>query len=595
MRQVIDFTIARMRPATVMLVVACLLLTGCPSASEQGSSEEAQSTDLDELDQYSRQSSEEPPLPEVARDVQLIDRTSTATIDFTYQNGREAGHNAILESLGGGTAVLDYDLDGQLDVFFTGGGKYEGKKILGLPAALYRNTEELSFQQVTVAADLAGDPLYTHGCHAGDFDNDGFPDLLVTGYGKLLLFHNQGDGTFLEMAQQAKLDNTLWSSSAGWGDFNSDGLLDLYVCNYVNWSFENHPHCAGSELNTTEICPPKQFEPLPDVIYYNNGDGTFRNATKEAGLRKDGKGLGVLLADLNLDGHLDIYVANDTTDNFLYLNDGKGVFKEVGLLHSVALDNTGVANGSMGVDVGDYNGDGLPDIWVANYEQESFALYENVGKGTFLHVSDKVGVTSLGGLFVGFGTAFLDVDFDGDEDLMVINGHVINFPPSGRVRQLPLLLINENKRRFVRKQFAEGQYFAQRHRGRGLALGDMNDDGSLDVLVSNSFEPVAFLVNETKNKNQWVRVRLIGRQGNRDSVGTRMVLHTSAGDQLRMVKGGGSYLSHSDMRVTWGVADGVQVTGLTIYWAGGESQTIDELTMNQTITLLEPTTVTAEP
>ena len=580
---------------SILGIALCTLLVGCQPETV----ETPQAKDPLELSAPGSSrtvgDSEEGSEVTVGPDVELKDVTSAAAIDFTYHNGREAGHNSILESLGGGAAVLDYDLDGHLDVFFTGGGKYDEKKILGLPSALYRNHGELAFAPVTGPADLGSELLYSHGCHAGDFDNDGFPDLLVTGYGKLLLFHNQGDGTFLEMAKAAKLDNTLWSSSAGWGDFNADGLLDLYVCNYVNWSFDNHPHCAGQDVGTTEICPPKQFDPLPDVIYYNNGDGTFRDATQEAGLRKDGKGLGVLLTDLNLDGHLDIYVANDTTDNFLYLNNGKGAFQEVGLLHSVALDNTGVANGSMGVDVGDYNGDGLPDIWVANYEQESFALYENVGKGTFLHVSDKAGVTSLGGLFVGFGTAFLDVDFDGDEDLIVINGHVINFPPSGRVRQLPLLLINEDKRRFVRKQFAEDQYFAQRHRGRGLALGDMNNDGSQDVLVSNSFEPVAFLVNETSNENRWIRVRLIGRAGNRDAVGARLLLHTTAGDQLRMVKGGGSYLSHSDMRVTWGVAAGVEVTGLTIHWPNGQLQEVEELAFNETVTVLEPLKAVASP
>ncbi|MEO2020295.1 MAG: CRTAC1 family protein [Pirellulaceae bacterium] len=579
----------------ILLVVGCSMVAGCQSQTAKNPLGSQSTSDEQSGENQAEESGEDLSRPEVGKDVQLRDVTTLAAIDFTYHNGREAGHNAILESLGGGTAVLDYDLDGQLDVFFTGGGKYKNKKILGLPSALYRHADGLTFRPVTQEADLGSDQLFTHGCHAGDFDNDGFPDLLVTGYGKLLLFHNQGDGTFLEIAQQAKLDNLLWSTSAGWGDFNADGLLDLYVCNYVNWSFANHPHCAGADVGTTEICPPKQFDPLPDAIYYNNGDGTFRNAAKEAGLRIDGKGLGVMLADFNLDGHLDIYVANDTTDNFLYLNDGKGVFKEVGLLHSVALDNSGAPNGSMGVDVGDYNGDGMPDIWVANYEQESFALYENVGKGTFLHVSDKAGVTALGGLFVGFGTAFLDVDFDGDEDLIVINGHVINFPPSGRVRQLPLLLINEKQRRFVRKQFAEDQYFAQRHRGRGLALADMNNDGRQDVLVSNSFEPVAFLVNETKNANRWLRVRLIGRQGNRDAVGARLLLHTSAGDQLRMVKGGGSYLSHSDLRVTWGVASGVDVTGLTIYWPNGELQTITDLTMSQTMTLLEPLKTVTSP
>ncbi len=595
MIRLIHFMKPRILNTAILLGIGFSMVAGCQSQTTKNPLESQSTSDEQSSEHQAEESGEDVSRSEVGKDVQLRDVTTAAAIDFTYHNGREAGHNAILESLGGGTAVLDYDLDGQLDIFFTGGGKYKDKKILGLPSALYRHADGITFSPVTQEANLGGDQLFTHGCHAGDFDNDGFPDLLVTGYGKLLLFHNQGDGTFLEIAQQAKLDNSLWSTSAGWGDFNADGLLDLYVCNYVNWSFANHPHCAGTDVGTTEICPPKQFDPLPDAIYYNNGDGTFRNAAKEAGLRIDGKGLGVMLADVNLDGHLDIYVANDTTDNFLYLNDGKGVFKEVGLLHSVALDNSGAPNGSMGVDVGDYNGDGMPDLWVANYEQESFALYENVGKGTFLHVSDKAGVTALGGLFVGFGTAFLDVDFDGDEDLIVINGHVINFPPSGRVRQLPLLLINEKQRRFVRKQFAEDQYFAQRHRGRGLALADMNNDGSQDLLVSNSFEPVAFLVNETKNANRWLRVRLIGRQGNRDAVGARLLLHTSVGDQLRMVKGGGSYLSHSDLRVTWGVASGVDVTGLTIYWPNGEVQKITDLTMSQTMTLLEPLKAVTSP
>ena len=595
MIRLIHFMKPRILNTAILLGIGFSMVAGCQSQTTKNPLEGQSTSDEQSSEHQAEESGEDVSRSEVGKDVQLRDVTTAAAIDFTYHNGREAGHNAILESLGGGTAVLDYDLDGQLDIFFTGGGKYKDKKILGLPSALYRHADGITFSPVTQEANLGGDQLFTHGCHAGDFDNDGFPDLLVTGYGRLLLFHNQGDGTFLEIAQQAKLDNSLWSTSAGWGDFNADGLLDLYVCNYVNWSFANHPHCAGTDVGTTEICPPKQFDPLPDAIYYNNGDGTFRNAAKEAGLRIDGKGLGVMLADVNLDGHLDIYVANDTTDNFLYLNDGKGVFKEVGLLHSVALDNSGAPNGSMGVDVGDYNGDGMPDLWVANYEQESFALYENVGKGTFLHVSDKAGVTALGGLFVGFGTAFLDVDFDGDEDLIVINGHVINFPPSGRVRQLPLLLINEKQRRFVRKQFAEDQYFAQRHRGRGLALADMNNDGSQDLLVSNSFEPVAFLVNETKNANRWLRVRLIGRQGNRDAVGARLLLHTSVGDQLRMVKGGGSYLSHSDLRVTWGVASGVDVTGLTIYWPNGEVQKITDLTMSQTMTLLEPLKAVTSP
>jgi len=297
----------------------------------------------------------------------------------------------------------------------------------------------------------------------------------------------------------------------------------------------------------------------------------------------------VLVGDVDLDGDLDIYVANDTEANFLYLNDGTGNFQEFGLLHSVAFDATGGSNGSMGVDLGDYNGDLLPDLWVANYEQESFALYENRGKGNFLHVSDKTGVTSLGGLFVGFGTAFWDLDLDGDEDLIVTNGHVIKYPASKRVDQLPLLLINEEGRRYVRKQFAPGDdYFGTPHSGRGLAIGDLDEDGDADLVFSNNVQPTAIVENETDNDNHYVRVRLIGRSGNRDAIGASLVLHTSGGDQLRMIKGGGSYLSQSETRLYWGVAAGVEVTGLSVTWPGGTSQTIESIPLDDTTVVLEP-------
>ncbi|HEV3003407.1 MAG TPA: VCBS repeat-containing protein, partial [Pirellulales bacterium] len=308
-------------------------------------------------------------------------------MSFSYQNGRSAGFYTILESLGGGVALFDFDNDGRHDVFFTGGGRFiEEKQPSGLPSSLWHNLGDWHFSDVTAPADVGRSPHYSHGCAAGDFDNDGFSDLLVTGYGGLLLFHNQGDGTFLECSRSAALDDTSWSTSAAWGDLDGDNQLDLYVAHYVDWSPSHDPRCPGegslsplraklasARPDIREICSPRSFAPLPDVVYYSNGDGTFRDATSEARLRTDadmcGRGLGVVMGDIDLDGDLDIYVANDTDDNFLYLNDGQGRFNEVAALEGVARGATGAAQGSMGVDLGDHNLDGLPDLWVVNFEK----------------------------------------------------------------------------------------------------------------------------------------------------------------------------------------------------------------------------------
>ncbi|MBI3862359.1 MAG: VCBS repeat-containing protein, partial [Planctomycetia bacterium] len=291
-------------------------------------------------------------------------------VKFMYRDGQEAGHFAILESLGGGVALFDFDGDGSLDIFLPGGGRYgENKEILGLPGALYRNAGNRSFLDVTRAAGVDEAPYYSHGAAVGDYNNDGFPDLLVTGYGGLQFYRNHGDGTFVEAARNAALDDTLWSSSAAWGDLNGDGVLDLYVAHYVNWSFENHPICSSGSDDQREVCPPKRFEGLPDVLYFGVGDGTFRDGSAEARLMPVGKppevsmfdcdkGLGVLLGDIDLDGDLDIYVANDTVPKFLYRNRGNGVFDEIGGQSGAALSEMATSDGSMGLDLGDFNGDG---------------------------------------------------------------------------------------------------------------------------------------------------------------------------------------------------------------------------------------------
>jgi hypothetical protein len=537
------------------------------------------------------------PIETLAR---FTDVAEAGGVRFTYRDGQEAGHYAILESLGGGTALLDYDLDQSLDIFFPGGGSFgSGNEILGRPGALFRNSGTRTFHEVTVAAGVDQAPHYSHGAAVGDYDDDGFPDLLVTGYGGLLLFHNHGDGTFVESATAAGLIDTLWSSSAAWGDLNGDGTLDLFVAHYVNWSFDNDPVCAagGGRQGQREVCPPKQFEGLPDVLYFGNGDGTFRDGSHEARIMPVGqppgmsmfdcdKGLGVLLADVDLDGDLDIYVANDTVPKFLYRNRGNGTFDEVGGETGTALSDTATPDGSMGLDLGDFNLDGLPDLWVANYERESLALYRNEGNCQFLHVSRSTGVTAVGSLFVSFGTLFFDFDRDGDEDIFVSNGHVIRFPVNAPLKQMPLLFENRGGR-FVNVAPVAGEYLAAPHLGRGVAAGDIDNDGDIDLILAPINEPAAVLINESSDSNHWLRVRLIGTRSQRDAVGARVELIASSGRQTRQVKGGGSYLSQSDLQCFFGIPHDAKIEKLSIRWPAGGTQELTDLAPDRALTIVE--------
>ncbi len=522
-------------------------------------------------------------VPTVTSPIRFEEVTGQSGVSFTYRNGAEAGEVAILESLGGGVGLFDYDGDGDLDLCLPGGGHYSEKHadgqrdVLGWPQAIYRNDGDWHFTDVTALASPTVTPYYSHGAAAADFDNDGFCDVLITGYGGLLLLHNHGDGTFEELAKTTGLTDALWSSSAGWGDFNRDGSLDVFIAHYVDWSFTNHPFCPGPKPGTRESCPPREFKGLPDSVYLSNGDGTFRDATAECNLVPGGKGLGVLTADLDLDGDVDVYVGNDTDSNFLFRNDGSGKFEEVGLISGTALSQSGTPDGSMGVDVGDFNLDGKPDLWVANFERESIALYRNDGNCLFQHISQGSGVTAVGALYVGWGTAFCDLDKDGDEDTFVSNGHVIRYPENAPIFQKPLLFENRDGKRLENVTSGVGPYFLEGHQGRGSAAGDIDRDGDIDLVISRLNQPVALLSNTTQTDNHWVSLKLIGRNSPRLPIGAIVRVTTTKGVRMRQLKGGTSYASTIDPHLFVGLGSDRMTQSIEITWPSGEKQMLTQL------------------
>lgn len=511
--------------------------------------------------------------------IHFTDVAADAGIVFTHSRGATPEHH-IPETMGSGLAWLDYDNDGWMDLYVVQGGPFP-PPAAGSPQAqdrLFHNDRNGRFTDVTAKAGLR-DTAYGMGAFAADYDNDGWVDLLVTNWGGVLLYRNNGDGTFRDVTAKSGLAGvTGFVTAAAWGDVDGDGRLDLFLARYVDDREESKLFCGDAATGQRVYCPPMTYPGTSPLLFSNGADGVFRDITRSAGLGGAvGRGLGAVFVDVDLDGRLDLYVANDETMNFLFRNLGGGRFEDISLVSGTGFDGQGNPQGGMGADAGDLDGDGLPDLVVANYENEMNAYYRNLGSGVFDDLSASSGFGPPAVNFVGFGLDLLDADNDGDLDAFIANGHVFEKPQrqGTTYAERPFLMWNDGAGRF--RERGCGEVFTREYVGRGSAVADYDNDGDPDVAVSNSGGPLQLLRNDG-GKNRWVGIQLVGRKSNREGIGARLVAETPSGKKrTRLVQAGNSYLSSSDPRVLFGLGEEESIRRLTIFWPSGIVQTVDGL------------------
>ena len=513
---------------------------------------------------------------------------SMSRIDWVHTAGKTPA-KYLPETSGAGCAFVDFDNDGWMDIYFVNSGKsdlYTPPR--PLRNALYRNNRDGTFTDVTVKAGVTAGG-YGMGVAVGDFDNDGFPDLYVTQYGRNILYRNNRDGTFTDVTEKAGVAAPGWSSSAVWFDYNNDGLLDLFVCQFAE--YDPSISCKDTD-GVPHYCFPRVYKPKASQLFRNNGDGTFTDVSRMMGIAQHlGKAWGAVATDVNNDGKLDLFVANDAVANFLYINRG-GIFEEVGLAAGVAYSEDGHPRSGMGVDSADFDQDGRMDLFVANIDQEIFSLYRNLGDGTFEDVAVPLGIGMDTRWMSGWGLSFLDYDNDGNLDLILCNG----FPDdlidktSTSVRwKEPLLLFHHEGDRFRNVSAEAGPVFARTFPARGLATGDFNNDGGIDVLISNNDATPVLLKNEVGKRNTWIGLRLVGRKCNADAVGARITYQAGGLKRTRMKIGGGSFLSSHDPRLILGAGRSPSFDWIEIHWPepSGAVERITHLPVNRYITIVE--------
>ena len=518
--------------------------------------------------------------------VRFEDVAARAGISFQHERGATQAHR-LAETIGSGVAWLDFDNDGRLDLFVVQSGRLPD----GNTGRLYRNDGNGTFTDVTQKAGI-GTRLYGMGAAAADYDNDGFVDLYVTGYGRNVLYRNNGNGTFTDVTDRARVRGSAWSTSAAWADFDGDGFLDLAVVRYVDTTPEPTFFCGDRSVNRRDYCAPQLYPPSAMLLFHNNGDGTFTDISESSGVAKArGKNLGVVASDFDGDGRPDIYVANDTTINFLFHNLGSNRFEDVSLQSGSGVNSSGRPQGGMGVDAGDLDGDGKMDIVVTNFESEINSYFHNLGDLTFEDVSAPSGFGGPSFAFSGFGLNLADFGNRGFLDAFIANGHVLDKPKlQGATRaQRPFLMWNDGRGRFEEKGC--GPPFSRQLVGRGSAAGDSDNDGFPDLAVSNSGGPLELLHN-SGNSNAWIGVQLRGTRSNSEGIGAILILETDRGRQVREVKAGGSYLSTGDPRVVFGLGDDAKIRKLEIRWPSGAVQTLDDLPRRKYTVVREPA---AEP
>jgi enediyne biosynthesis protein E4 len=542
-----------------------------------------------------RQASKAPDQPKPSPG-KFTDATATLGLHFQYFASHTAKHY-LPETMGAGVALFDYDNDGRLDIFLVNGAPLTDPTPKGsIPQKsgpqywnrLFHQKPDGTFEDVTEKAGLQGSG-YGMGVAVGDYDNDGYEDLYVTAYGGNKLYHNNGNGTFTDVTEKAGVAGSGWSTSAAWVDLDGDGLLDLVVLRYVQWDFEDI-WCGEHKEGYRSYCHPDIFQPVSPLVYHNDGNGHFTEVSQRIGLSKPGKGLGIALADYDRDGHVDLFVANDSMVEFLYHNKGDGTFEEVGLLSQVAVDGDGRTFAGMGVDFADYNNDGWPDLVITDLANQRYALYQNNGDSTFTYASFSAGLARSTMQHSGWGVRFLDYDNDGWKDLLIAQGHdldtiELNYP-NLHYRE-PMLLLRNTRRDFADVSADSGAVFHESWVARGMAIGDIDNDGRIDAVVTTNDGPAYILRNETPTQNHWLTLKLVGHKSNRDAIGAEVKLVTAKGLQFATVSTAGSYLSSSDKRVHFGLGSESVAQTIEIRWPSGILETLKNIPADQILQIDE--------